>query len=81
MFLDIGFRNTVNIDNIDIIANAGTSPMTRAKQTAQSENKYIDVSMGRKTKALIFTKTHVIGSCIEPKTLYERLEKLKNSKN
>ncbi len=78
-FLDIGFRNYVNTDKIISITGIESAPLKRNRQNADNNNRFVDATMGRKTKSLIFTNTHIIGSGVEPETLIKRLEKLKKS--
>ena len=71
-FINIGFGNLVAVTRIVAIANP--DPIKRLVQDAKDDNRIIDVSCGRRTRAVIITDSeHVILSAIQPETISNRL--------
>ena len=74
-FINIGFGNMVAADRIVTIVSPESAPIKRLMQDAKSEGKVIDVSCGRRTRAVIITDSgHVIFSAIQSETVANRLE-------
>jgi regulator of extracellular matrix RemA (YlzA/DUF370 family) len=72
----IGFGNMVIDERIIAIVNPDSAPSKRLKEEAKSQQKLIDATYGRKTRALIITDSgHVIMSAINPETISSRIEK------
>ena len=75
--LNIGFGGTIVAEKIVVIAPPASSPMKRLKDDAKTEGRLIDVTHGRKTRAVIVTESnHVILSAIQAETLSNRFEAL-----
>ena len=73
-FINIGFSNMVAANRIVAIANPDSAPIKRLVQDAKDDNRIIDVSCGRRTRAVIITDSeHVILSAIQPETISNRL--------
>lgn len=73
-FINIGFGNMVAADRIITIVSPESAPIKRLMQDAKSEGKVIDVSCGRRTRAVIITDSgHVIFSAIQSETIANRL--------
>ena len=73
-FLSIGYGNAVAADRIVMIASPDSSPVKRLVSAAREHNRLIDVSSGRKTRAVIVTDSeHIILSAIQADTLAARL--------
>ena len=73
-FINIGFGNMVAADRIVTIVSPESAPIKRLMQDAKSEGKVIDVSCGRRTRAVIITDSgHVIFSAIQSETIANRL--------
>ncbi len=73
-FINIGFSNLVAANRIVAIANPDSAPIKRLVQDAKDDNRIIDVSCGRRTRAVIITDSeHVILSAIQPETISNRL--------
>ena len=73
-FLNIGFGNLVSVDRIISIASPDSAPIKRLVQDAKEENRVIDASCGRRTRAVIVTDSdHVILSAIQTETIANRL--------
>jgi regulator of extracellular matrix RemA (YlzA/DUF370 family) len=73
-FINIGFSNMVSANRIVAIANTDSAPIKRLVQDAKDDNRIIDVSCGRRTRAVIITDSeHIILSAIQPETISNRL--------
>ncbi len=79
LLLNIGFGNTVVAQKVVAILSPNSSPMKRVKDEAKEERRLIDVTHGRKTRAIIITESnHVILSAIQAETVSSRYESLMN---
>ena len=73
-FINIGFGNMVNTNRIVAIASPDSAPVKRLVQDAREDGRVIDVSCGRRTRAVIITDSdHVILSAIQTETITNRL--------
>lgn len=73
-FVNIGFGNMVSVSRIVAIACPDSAPVKRLVQDAKEEGRAIDVSCGRRTRAVIITDSdHVILSAIQAETITNRL--------
>ena len=73
-FINIGFGNMVSAGRIVAIAAPDSAPIKRLVQDAKEDNRVIDVSCGRRTRAVIITDSeHVILSAIQAETITNRL--------
>ena len=73
-FINIGFGNMVSAGRIVAIACPDSAPVKRLVQDARDDNRVIDVSCGRRTRAVIITDSeHVILSAIQTETITNRL--------
>lgn len=73
-FINIGFGNMVSAGRIVAIACPDSAPVKRLVQDAKDEGRVIDVSCGRRTRAVIITDSdHVILSAIQSETITNRL--------
>ena len=74
-FINIGFGNMVAADRIVTIVSPESAPIKRLMQDAKDEGRVIDVSCGRRTRAVIITDSeHVIFSAIQSETIANRLD-------
>ncbi|WP_319586733.1 DUF370 domain-containing protein [uncultured Desulfobulbus sp.] len=72
--VNIGFGNAVKVNRILAIVNPGSSPIRKLKDDARIEKKLIDVTEGRRTRAiLILDSGHLILSSVQPETINQRL--------
>jgi len=79
--LNIGFGNTVVAQKVVAILSPGSSPMKRVKDEAKEEKRLVDVTHGRKTRAIIITESnHVILSAIQAETVSSRFASLMDEK-
>ena len=71
--IHIGFGNLVNADKIISIVSPEAAPVKRIAQRAKEENRCIDASAGRKTKAVIVMEDgSVVLSALLPETIRGR---------
>ena len=74
-FINIGFGNMVLADRIVSIASPDSAPVKRLVQDAKDAGRVIDVSCGRRTRAVIITDSeHVILSALGTETVANRLD-------
>ncbi len=79
--LNLGFGNTVVAQKVVAILSPGSSPMKRVKDEAREEKRLVDVTHGRKTRAIIITESnHVILSAIQAETVANRFASLLDGK-
>lgn len=72
--VNIGFGNAVKVNRILAVVNPGSSPIRKLKEDARMEKKLIDVTEGRRTRAiLILDSGHLILSSVQPETINQRL--------
>ena len=73
-FINVGFGNMVSVSRIVAIASPDSAPIKRLVQDAKDTGRAIDVSCGRRTRAVIITDSdHVILSAIVAETISNRL--------
>ena len=81
LLLNLGFGNTVVAQKVVAILSPGSSPMKRVKDEAKMEKRLVDVTHGRKTRAIIITESnHVLLSAIQAETLSNRFGSLMDEK-
>ena len=74
-FINIGFGNMVAVDRIVALVSPDSAPIKRLIQDAKDDGRVIDVTCGRKTRAVIVTDSeHVILAAIQTETIANRLE-------
>ena len=74
-FINIGFGNMVAVDRMVALVSPDSAPIKRLIQDAKDEGRTIDVTCGRRTRAVIITDSeHVILSAIQAETIAGRLE-------
>ena len=74
-FIKIGFGNMVAVDRVVALVSPDSAPIKRLIQDARDEGRVIDVSCGRRTRAVIVTDSeHVILSAIQAETIANRLD-------
>ena len=73
--INIGFGNMVCADRIVSIVSPDSAPIKRLIQDAKDSGRVIDVSCGRRTRAVIITDSeHIILSAIQSETIANRLD-------
>jgi len=74
-FINVGFGNMVAADRVVSIANPDSAPIKRLIQDSKDDGRAIDVTCGRRTRAVIITDSdHVILSAIQTETIANRLD-------
>ncbi|MBE6604479.1 MAG: DUF370 domain-containing protein [Ruminococcaceae bacterium] len=73
-FINIGFGNMVAANRMVALVSPDSAPVKRLIQDAKDEGRTIDVTCGRRTRAVIITDSeHVILSAIQAETIANRL--------
>lgn len=81
LLLNIGFGNSVVAQKVVAILSPGSSPMKRVKDEAKKEKRLVDVTHGRKTRAVIIMESnHVLLSAIQAETVSNRFASLMDEK-
>lgn len=71
--INIGFGNIVNFNKVISVINPDSAPAKRMIQRAKEQERIIDATQGRKTKALILLESgQVVLSALQPETLAGR---------
>ena len=74
-FISIGNGNMVAAHRVISIVSPDSAPIKRFIQDARDAGRVIDVSCGRRTRAVILTDSeHVILSAIQAETIANRLD-------
>lgn len=75
--VNIGFGNALKVSRIVAVVNPGSSPIRKLKEDARVEKKLIDVTEGRRTRAIIILDSgHLVLSSVQPDTINQRLAAL-----
>lgn len=74
-FINIGFGNMVAANRVIALASPESAPIKRLVQDAKDDGRVIDVTCGRRTRAVIITDSeHVLLSAIQTETISNRLD-------
>ncbi|MBO4423421.1 MAG: DUF370 domain-containing protein [Clostridia bacterium] len=74
-FIGIGYGSMVSSDRIIAVCSPESAPVKRMISDAKDGGRLIDVTCGKKTKAVIITDSdHVILSALSAESLSEKLE-------
>ena len=74
----IGFQNIVAMNRVIAIGLPNSAPTKRTIQEGKSKGLLIDMTNGRKTKAVIFSDSgHIILSALAPETIAGRLKSIR----
>jgi len=72
--INIGFGNVVSANRIISIVSPESAPIKRIITVARDDNKLIDATYGRRTRAVIITDSdHVVLSAVQPETVGQRV--------
>ncbi|WP_085524030.1 extracellular matrix/biofilm regulator RemA [Tuberibacillus sp. Marseille-P3662] len=72
--INIGFGNIASASRIISIVSPESQPIKRLIKIARDENKLVDATYGRRTRAVIVMDSdHVILSSVQPETVSQRL--------
>jgi extracellular matrix regulatory protein A len=73
--VNLGFGNFVVAARVVAIVDPASAPMRRLREDARQENRLIDATQGRKTRAIVVTDSnHVILSAIQAETVGQRFQ-------
>lgn len=71
----VGFSNVIVMNRVIAIASPNSAPTKRTIQEARNKGLLIDMTNGRRTKAVIFTDSgHIILVALAPETITGRLQ-------
>ena len=71
--VNLGFGNFVVASRVVAIVDPASAPMRRLREDARQDNRLIDATQGRKTRAIVVTDSnHVILSAIQAETIGQR---------
>ena len=71
----VGFGNILAMNRVMAIASPNSAPTKRAVQEARNKGLLVDMTNGRRTKAVIFTDSrHIILAALAPETIAGRLQ-------
>ena len=74
----LGFSNLVAINKVIAVVSPNSAPAKRLAQEAKSKGLVIDVTNGRRTKAiLIMDSGHIILAAIAPETIDSRIRAIR----
>lgn len=72
--INIGFGNVVSASRVISIVSPESAPVKRIVTVARDNNKLVDATYGRRTRAVIITDSdHIILSAVQPETVGQRL--------
>ena len=73
-FINIGYGSMVSSDRIIAVCSPESAPVKRMVSDAKDTGRVIDVTCGKKTKAVIITDSdHIILSALTSDAISERL--------
>ena len=71
----IGFNNIIMMNRVIAIASPNSAPTKRTIHEGRSKGLLIDMTNGRRTKAVIITDSgHIILAALAPETIQGRLQ-------
>ena len=71
----VGFSNILVMNRVIAIASPNSAPTKRIIQEGRNKGLLIDMTNGRRTKAVIFTDSgHIILAALAPETISGRLQ-------
>ena len=71
----IGFSNIIAMNRVIAIVSPNSAPTKRAVQEGRNKGLLIDMTNGRRTKAVIITDNgHIILAALAPETIAGRLQ-------
>ncbi len=71
----VGFGNVLAMNKVIAIASPNSAPTKRTIQEGKNKGLLIDMTNGRRTKAVIFTDSgHVVLVALAPETITGRLQ-------
>ena len=74
----IGFGNILAMSRAIAIASPNSAPTKRIIHDGRNNGKVIDMTSGRRTKAVIFTDSgHIVLAALAPETIASRLQSIR----
>ena len=71
----IGFGNILAVSRVIAIASPNSAPTKRTIHEGRNNGMVIDMTNGRRTKAVIFTDSgHIVLAALAPETIASRLQ-------
>ncbi len=71
----VGFSNVLAMNRVIAISSPNSAPTKRAIQEGKNKGLLIDMTNGRRTKAVIFTDSgHIVLAALAPETITGRLQ-------
>jgi len=71
----IGFGNILAMNKVTALALPNSAPIKRTNQEGKDKGLLIDMTNGRRTKAVIFTDSgHIVLAALTPETIASRLQ-------
>lgn len=81
-FVHVGFGNIIALNRVMVMITPDSAPVKRLIQEAREKNALIDVTCGRKTKAVIVLDNgHLVLAAIQPETIAARLGQLREAEH
>ncbi len=73
-FINVGFGNMVAAERVVAVVSPDSAPIKRLIQDAKDSGRAIDVTCGKRTRAVIITDSeHVVLSALKSETISNRL--------
>ncbi len=77
--IHVGFGNILAIDKVLAIVSPGSAPIKRMIKAGKSKSLLIDLTSGRKTKAIIIMDSgHIVLVALNPETIASRLAAIRS---
>jgi len=71
----IGFNNIIAMNRVIAIASPNSAPTKRTIQEGRNKGLLVDMTNGRRTKAVVITdSSHIILAALTPETIAGRLQ-------
>ena len=71
----VGFSNILAMNRVIAIVSPNSAPTKRLIQEMRNKGQLIDMTSGRRTKAVIFTDSgHIVLAALAPETIAGRLQ-------
>ena len=79
-FIDLGFSNYVDSSKIIFVSQVDSAPIKRMIKNAKEENRFIDVTQGRKARSIIYSacgdEIVLTQVTVLPSTIVSRMKKV-----
>ena len=78
--IHVGFGNMLAMNRVVAMASPNSAPTKRTIQEGRNNGRLVDMTSGRRTKAVIFADSgHVILAALAPETIAGRLQMSRGS--